>query len=91
LQAVVEIFTNCRFLATVVFLVRCRIKVYIGETMTAFEKLMAEFGSIKNLCQILDVKYVTAYAWKMRNGIPAKWHQKIIEASEGRLTEQDLG
>jgi hypothetical protein len=59
--------------------------------MTAFEKLMAEFGSIKNLCHILDVKYVTAYAWKMRNGIPAKWHQKIIEASENRLTEQDLG
>jgi molybdenum-dependent DNA-binding transcriptional regulator ModE len=91
LQAVVEIFTKCRFLATVVFLVRCRIKLYIGETMTAFEKLMAEFGSIKNLCQILGVKYVTAYAWKMRNGIPAKWHQKIVEASEGRITEQDLG
>ena len=59
--------------------------------MTAFEKLMAEFGSIKNLCKALEVTYVTAYAWKMRNGIPAKWHKKIIEASEGRLTEQDLG
>lgn len=59
--------------------------------MTAFEKLIATFGTIKNVCQILDAKYVTVYAWKMRNGIPAKWHQKIIEASEGRLTEQDLG
>ena len=59
--------------------------------MTAFEKLMAEFGSIKNLCQILDVKYVTAYAWKMRNGIPKKWHTAIIEASEGRLTAEHLG
>ena len=69
----------------------CRIKLYLGDTMTAFEKLMAEFGSIKNLCKAIEVKYVTAYAWKMRNGIPAKWHKKIIEASEGRLTEQDLG
>lgn len=59
--------------------------------MTAFEKLMAEFGTIKGLCEKIGVKYVTAYAWKMRNGIPAKWHNKIIEASEGRLTEQDLG
>ena len=59
--------------------------------MTAFEKLIATFGTIKNVCQILDAKYVTVYAWKMRNGIPVKWHQKIIEASEGRLTEQDLG
>jgi hypothetical protein len=59
--------------------------------MTAFEKLIATFGTIKNVCQILDAKYVTVYAWKMRNGIPAKWHQKIVEASEGRLTEQDLG
>jgi len=59
--------------------------------MTAFEKLMAEFGSIKNLCKAIEVNYVTAYAWKMRNGFPAKWQTQIIEASEGRLTEQDLG
>jgi len=58
---------------------------------SSFDKLMAEFGTIKILCEKIGVKYVTAYAWKMRNGIPAKWHQKIIEASEGRLTEQDLG
>ena len=58
---------------------------------SSFDKLMTEFGTIKVLCEKIGVKYVTAYAWKMRNGIPAKWHQKIIEASEGRLTEQDLG
>ena len=58
---------------------------------SSFDKLMAEFGTIKIICEKIGVKYVTAYAWKMRNGIPAKWHQKIVEASEGRITEQDLG
>ena len=58
---------------------------------TAFDNLMEEFGTIKNLCDKIDVKYVTAYAWKMRNGIPKKWHTAIIEASEGRMTENDLG
>jgi len=58
---------------------------------TAFDNLMAEFGTIKKLCEKIGVKYVTAYAWKMRNGIPAKWHHKIIEASEGRISEADLG
>jgi hypothetical protein len=58
---------------------------------TAFDNLMAEFGSIKNLCDKIGVKYVTAYAWKMRNGIPKKWHTAIIEASENRLTAEHLG
>lgn len=58
---------------------------------TAFDNLMAEFGSIKNLCNKIGVKYVTAYAWKMRNGIPKKWHTAIIESSEGRLTAEHLG
>jgi hypothetical protein len=58
---------------------------------TAFDNLMTEFGSIKNLCDKIGVKYVTAYAWKMRNGIPKKWHTAIIEASEGRLTAEHLG
>jgi CRISPR/Cas system CMR-associated protein Cmr3 (group 5 of RAMP superfamily) len=57
---------------------------------TAFDNLMTEFGTIKNLCEKIGVKYVTAYAWKMRNGIPKKWHKAITEASEGRLTENDL-
>lgn len=58
---------------------------------TAFDNLMAEFGTIKNLCDKIGVKYVTAYAWKMRNGIPKKWHTAIIEASENRLTAEHLG
>ena len=58
---------------------------------SSFDRLMAEFGTIKTLCEKIGVKYVTAYAWKMRNGIPKKWHTAIIEASEGRLTENDLG
>ena len=58
---------------------------------SSFDKLMSEFGTIKILCEKIGVKYVTAYAWKMRNGIPNKWHKAIIEASEGRLTENDLG
>lgn len=58
---------------------------------SSFDKLMAEFETIKILCEKIGVKYVTAYAWKMRNGIPKKWHTAIIEASEGRLTENDLG
>jgi hypothetical protein len=58
---------------------------------SSFDKLMGEFKTIKILCEKIGVKYVTAYAWKMRNGIPKKWHIAIIEASEGRLTENDLG
>ena len=58
---------------------------------TAFDNLMTEFGTIKILCEKIGVKYVTAYAWKMRNGIPKKWHKAILEACDNRLTEQDLG
>lgn len=66
---------------------------HLGEIMekTAFDNLMEEFGTIKNLCEKIGVKYVTAYAWKMRNGIPKKWHSAIIEASEGRMNESLLG
>jgi len=45
---------------------------------SSFDRLMAEFGTIKTLCEKIGVKYVTAYAWKMRNGIPKKWHKAII-------------
>ena len=58
---------------------------------SSFDRLMDEFGTIKTLCEKIGVKYVTAYAWKMRNGIPKKWHTAIIEASEGRLTAEHLG
>jgi hypothetical protein len=55
-----------------------------------FEKLLEAFGSYKDISQKLGIKYVTVYAWSMRNSIPKKHHQAIIEASEGKITEQDL-
>jgi len=55
-----------------------------------FEKLLEVFGSYKDISQKLGIKYVTVYAWSMRNSIPKKHHQAIIEASEGKITEQDL-
>jgi molybdenum-dependent DNA-binding transcriptional regulator ModE len=58
---------------------------------SAFDKLIEAVGSIKGICNAIGVKYVTAYAWKMRNGIPKKWHKAIIEASEGRMNESQLG
>lgn len=57
---------------------------------SAFDRLIEVFGTIKGICAAIGVKYVTCYAWKMRNGIPAKWHKAIIEASKGKLTESDL-
>jgi hypothetical protein len=36
------------------------------------------------------MKYVTVYAWSMRNSIPKKHHQAIIEASEGKITAEDF-
>jgi hypothetical protein len=36
------------------------------------------------------MKYVTVYAWSMRNSIPKKHHEAIIEASFGKITEEDL-
>ena len=55
-----------------------------------FEKLLEAFGTYKDISQKLGIKYVTVYAWSMRNSIPKKHHQAIIEASEGKITEQDL-
>ena len=55
-----------------------------------FDKLLEALGSYKDISQKLGIKYVTVYAWSMRNSIPKKHHQAIIEASEGKITEQDL-
>jgi DNA-binding transcriptional regulator YdaS (Cro superfamily) len=55
-----------------------------------FDKLLEVFGSFKDIADKLGMKYVTVYAWSMRNSIPKKHHQAIIEASEGKITEQDL-
>lgn len=55
-----------------------------------FEKLLEVFGSYRDISQKLGIKYVTVYAWSMRNSIPKKHHQAIIEASNGKITEQDL-
>ena len=55
-----------------------------------FDKLLEVFGSYKDISEKLVIKYVTVYAWSMRNSIPKKHHQAIIEASEGKITEQDL-
>ena len=63
----------------------------VETQQSAFDCLIVVFGSIKGICNAIGVKYVTAYAWKMRNGIPKKWHKAIIEASNGKLTENDLG
>jgi DNA-binding transcriptional regulator YdaS (Cro superfamily) len=55
-----------------------------------FDKLLEVFGSFKDIADKLSMKYVTVYAWSMRNSIPKKHHQAIIDASEGKITEQDL-
>ena len=60
------------------------------EKQQAFDKLLEVFGSYKGISETLGIKYVTVYAWSMRNSIPKKHHQAIIEASEGKITEQDL-
>ena len=56
-----------------------------------FDKLLEVFGSYKDIAEKLGMKYVTVYAWSMRNSIPQKHHKAIIIASEGKITEQDLG
>ena len=56
-----------------------------------FEKLLEAFGSYKDISQKLGIKYVTVYAWSMRNSIPKKHHKAIIIASEGKITADDLG
>ncbi len=55
-----------------------------------FDKLMEVWGSYKGISEALGVKYVTVYAWHMRNGIPEKHHETIIAASEGKITKEDL-
>ena len=56
-----------------------------------FDKLLEVFGSFKDIADKLSMKYVTVYAWSMRNSIPKKHHQAIIEASEGKITAEDFG
>ena len=55
-----------------------------------FDKLLEVFGSFKDIADKLSMKYVTVYAWSMRNSIPKKHHEAIIEASFGKITEEDL-
>ena len=55
-----------------------------------FDKLLEVFGTYNDIAHHLVMKYVTVYAWSMRNSIPKKHHQAIIEASNGKITEQDL-
>ena len=55
-----------------------------------FDKLLEVFGSYKDIADKLGMKYVTVYAWSMRNSIPKKHHEAIIEASFGKITEEDL-
>jgi uncharacterized protein YjcR len=56
-----------------------------------FDKLLEVFGSYKDISEKLGIKYVTVYAWSMRNSIPKKHHKAIIIASEGKITAEDLG
>ena len=56
-----------------------------------FDKLLEVFGSYKDISEKLVIKYVTVYAWSMRNSIPKKHHKAIIIASEGKITADDLG
>ena len=56
-----------------------------------FDKLLEVFGSYKDISEKLGIKYVTVYAWSMRNSIPKKHHKAIIIASEGKITADDLG
>ena len=55
-----------------------------------FDKLLEVFGGYKELAEKLGMKYVTVYAWSMRNSIPKKHHAAIITASEGRIHPEDL-
>ena len=40
-----------------------------------FDKLLEVFGSYKDIAEKLGMKYVTIYAWSMRNSIPKKHHK----------------
>jgi len=63
----------------------------VVKNQQSFDKMLEVFGSYKEMAQKLNMKYVTVYAWSMRNSIPKKHHKAIIEASEGKITAQDLG
>ena len=60
------------------------------EKKQPFEKLLEVFGSYKGISEALGIKYVTVYAWYMRNGIPEKHHDNIIAKSDGKITKNDL-
>ena len=62
----------------------------VVKNQQSFAKLLEVFGSYKEMAQKLGMKYVTVYAWHMRNGIPEKHHETIIAASEGKITKEDL-
>jgi DNA-binding transcriptional regulator YdaS (Cro superfamily) len=62
----------------------------VVKNQQSFDKMLEVFGSYKEMAQKLNMKYVTVYAWSMRNSIPKKHHKAIIEASEGKLTSKDL-
>jgi len=63
----------------------------VAKNQQSFDKLLEVFGSYKEMAQKLGMKYVTVYAWSMRNSIPKKHHKAIIVASEGRISAEDLG
>ncbi len=63
----------------------------VVKNQQSFDKMLEVFGSYKEMAQKLGMKYVTVYAWSMRNSIPKKHHKAIIEASDGKITAQDLG
>ena len=42
-----------------------------------FDKLLEVFGSYKDIAEKLGMKYVTIYAWSMRNSIPKKHHMAL--------------
>ncbi len=62
----------------------------VAEKQQPFDKLLEVFGSYKGISETLGIKYVTVYAWFMRNGIPEKHHETIIAKSEGKITKDDL-
>jgi hypothetical protein len=55
-----------------------------------FDRLLEVFNSYKGISEALGIKYVTVYAWFMRNGIPEKHHDNIIAKSEGKIKKEDL-
>lgn len=60
------------------------------EKAKGFDKLLEVFGSYKGISEALGIKYVTVYAWYMRNGIPEKHFDNIVAKSKGKITKDDL-